>query len=162
MMTSPCWQNWSSSLSFHAGGLRLSRCPLDTQREVDRHDAWLACRRRPRATAAARLIPSRACADRSWDSADRVGHADLFDCRPSVTDQPPNNSEKITFYRYNEQVSMRHLDPGCRRLDGNGSPSVDGPISVIQAHSSVLGGSLPPIIPSQNNADTNVTEWRSS
>jgi hypothetical protein len=39
MMTSPCWQNCSSSLSFHAGGLRLPWCPLRAQGEVGLHDA---------------------------------------------------------------------------------------------------------------------------
>ena len=66
---------------------------------------------------------------------------------------------------------MRQLDPRCpswatprgrRWLDGNGSLSVDEPIGVIHAHSSVLGGTPPPIIPSENNTGTDIVEWRSS
>jgi hypothetical protein len=64
---------------------------------------------------------------------------------------------------------MRLLDPGCRGwttapgrrwLDGNGSPSVDEPIGVSHAHSSVLGGALAPIIvPESTRHD--IAEWRS-
>jgi hypothetical protein len=65
---------------------------------------------------------------------------------------------------------MRHLDPGCRGwatargrrcLDGNGSPSVDEPIGVIHAHSSVLGGTLALITVPGNKTGTDIAEWRS-
>jgi hypothetical protein len=61
------------------------------------------------------------------------------------------NNEKAAFYRYNDQMSMRHLDPGCRVwatprgevvLTANGRLSVDEPIGAMHAHSSVLGGTL--------------------
>ena len=65
---------------------------------------------------------------------------------------------------------MRQLDPRCRGwatarrrrcVDGNGTLSVDEPIGVIHADSSVLGGTPPPIIPSENNTGTDIAEWRS-
>jgi hypothetical protein len=65
---------------------------------------------------------------------------------------------------------MRDLGPGCRGwamargrccLDGNASPSVDEPIGVSRAHSSVLGGAPAPIIPSESNTGTDIAEWRS-
>ena len=74
------------------------------------------------------------------------------------------------FYRYNDQVSMRHLDPGCRVwamprgggcLDGNGSLSVDEPIGVIHAHSSVLGGTLA-LITVPDSTRHHIAELRSS
>jgi hypothetical protein len=65
---------------------------------------------------------------------------------------------------------MRHLEPGLPRLghatrrgrlDGNGSLSVDEPIGVIHAHSSVLGGTLAPITVPENTRH-DIAEWRSS
>jgi hypothetical protein len=65
---------------------------------------------------------------------------------------------------------MRHLDPGCRGCamapgrhwrDGSGSPSVDEPIGVIHAHSSVLGATLALITVSES-ARHDIAEWRSS
>jgi hypothetical protein len=93
----------------------------------------------------------------------------------SSTVAPPytsttNNNEKSAFYRYNHQVSMRHLEPGLLRpghatrrgcVDGNRSLSVDKPIGVIHAHSSVLGGTLAPVtVPESTRHD--IAEWRPS
>jgi hypothetical protein len=118
---------------------------------------------------AALLIPSAGVRTTGSGPADRVQKPRSARLSPTSMNQRPNNNEKSSFYRYTEQVSARHLDPGrralptapgSRRLDGKGSPSVDEPISVKRAHSSVLGGSLPPIIPSENNTGTGIAEWR--
>jgi hypothetical protein len=39
---------------------------------------------------------------------------------------------------------------------------VDKPIGQIHARSSVAGGTLLPIIPSENNTGMDIAEWRSS
>jgi hypothetical protein len=64
---------------------------------------------------------------------------------------------------------MRYLDcrchglttaRGCRCLDRNETPSVDEPIGVSHAHSSVLGGTLALItVPESTRHD--IAEWRS-
>ena len=65
---------------------------------------------------------------------------------------------------------MRQLDPRCRGwatarrrrcVDGNGTLSVDEPIGVIHADSSVLGGTLALItVPESSRHD--IADWRSS
>jgi hypothetical protein len=89
-------------------------------------------------------------ADRSWNPLTVFRHADLLDCRLRYS-LKTNNKEKTAVYRYNDQMSMRYLDPGCRVwatprgevvLTANGRLSVDEPIGAIHAHSSVVGGTL--------------------
>ena len=119
-----------------------------------------------RGTDAARLM-----ADRSWDPADRVQTRRSPRLSPfRYGSKTNNNNEKSVSYRYNEQVSMRDLGPGCRGwamargrccFDGNASPSGDEPIGVVHAHSSVLGGALALIaVPESIRHD--IAEWRSS